>query len=375
MSNRSDKVDFEFTLALNNRTGKYFVCKEILNECQDLMGRTWYWRMALKQEPQIGRLTTRILGRLALIEIEHRLDYPKSIVPLFQNRRPVIFSDPREVLLYRLKSNDIVLCHDMGPVSHPTLYHSRVSDVYERAFDHIRVMKPHLVFVSLASMEEFAQRYGNDFPLMKVAHPPLRVDIDAVSYEPVEGISGPFLLTVGSIGSRKNQLRAIEAFERSQLAQKGFQYVICGGRPELGFEAVRLRAGRTQGVVLRGYVNDRQLRWLYQEAKGFVLPSLLEGFGLPAAEAISRGLVPLVSTGGALEEVTGVSAILVNPTGIEEIAAGMLQLAEMSPEERCTRLTALNKSIARFSMDTFKSVWRSAIEGVLTNAEFARDQQ
>lgn len=373
MSNRSNKVDFEFTFALNNRTGKYFVCKEILNACQDLIGRTWYWRVALKQEPQVGRLTTRILGRLAQIEIEHRLDYPNGFVPLLQNRRPVVFGDPREVLLYRLKSNDIVLCHDVGPISHPTLYHFPASNVYARAYDHICVIKPHLVFVSQASMEEFARRYGNDFPFMKVAHPPLRVDIDAVSYEPVEGISGPFLLTVGAIGSRKNQLRAIEAFERSQLAQKGFHYVICGG-PEPGFEAVRLRAGRTPGVVLPGYVNDQQLRWLYREAKGFILPSLLEGFGLPAAEAISRGLVPLVSTGGALEEVTGVSAILINPTSIEEISAGMLQLAEMSPEERRFRLAALNEAIARFSMDNFKSVWRSVIECVLANTEFARDR-
>jgi glycosyltransferase involved in cell wall biosynthesis len=83
----------------------------------------------------------------------------------------------------------------------------------------------------------------------------------------------------------------------------------CGG-PEPGFDAVIEAAGKMPGVILPGYVNDNQLRWLYTHASGFVLPSLLEGFGLPAAEAISYGLIPLLSKGGLCMKSQGTPPFL-----------------------------------------------------------------
>jgi glycosyltransferase involved in cell wall biosynthesis len=148
-----------------------------------------------------------------------------------------------------------------------------------------------------SSMTNFVALYGDNYRSMKVIYPALRGGIVSGTEEPIEAVPQRFLLTVGSIGSRKNQLRSIEAFARSKLADEGFFYVICGGS-EPGFDAVVEAAAKMHAVILPGYVNDSQLRWLYAHASGFVLPSLLEGFGLPAAEAISKGLVPLLSQGG-----------------------------------------------------------------------------
>jgi hypothetical protein len=89
------------------------------------------------------------------------------------------------------------------------------------------------------------------------------------------------------------------------------------------------------------------------------LPSLLEGFGLPSAEAISRGVVPLLGRGATLHEVAGDSAILVDPLNMDEIADGVRLLAHMGHEERQARLSELRQSIARFSRNFAVAAWRS----------------
>ena len=355
------RVDCEFTLALNNRTGKYFLCRDMLDASADLIDRQFYWRLTFAKVP--SRNLSRLLGRLARIEIDFRTRHPLSyrLLPAMFQRRPILFTDPRECVLYRLKPFDLVLCHDMGPITHPELYAPGVKEVYSAAFDRIKHARPLLLFVSETSKKDFIHLYGSDFPMLQVVHPPIRSGLDDIEEQEIQDIPSKYLLTVGSIGTRKNQARAIEAFKLSGLADQGYAYVICGG-PEPGAAEVEMAARATKGVVLCGYVNDSQLRWLYRHAQGFVLPSVLEGFGLPAAEAINNDLVPLVGSNGALHEVTGDAAILVDPYDIADIASGMRKLASMDADERGRRLLDLKQAIGRFSPERAISAWRVGIQ-------------
>ncbi|HWF46887.1 MAG TPA: glycosyltransferase [Bryobacteraceae bacterium] len=217
-----------------------------------------------------------------------------------------------------------------------------------------------MLFVSEASRRDFVKLYGADFPLLEVIHIPLRHDLHTPDEQIVNGVPEKFFLTVGSLGARKNQARSIAAFHASGLASEGYGYVVCGGA-EPGAEEVALLATKTVGVVVVGYVNDSQLRWLYKNASGFILASLLEGFGLPAAEAVSYGQLPLLSAGGALEEVAGDGALYVDPLDVSDIAAGMCRMANMTPGERADRLVRLSRSIDRFSFDAAVSSWRSTL--------------
>lgn len=361
MSGLDRPFDCEFTLALNNRTGKYFFCKEMIQSSDDLIATCLYWRLPMKQLP--SRTISRILGRIARWEIDFRsgTGLINRLLSPSSHRRPLIFTDPREVLFYRLKPCDVVVCHDMGPMSHPDLYNPGTSRVYRRAFEQIRDARPFMIFVSAASRQEFIARYGDDYPAMQVVSPPLRMDMQQSELRPVAGIPDKFFLTVGAVGERKNQLRAIRAFDASGLARDGYAYVICGGLHEAGADQAAEEARRTPGVILPGYVNDAELRWLYKNATGFVLPSLLEGFGLPAAEAVHYGLIPLLSRGGALQEVAGDGAIYVNPLDEAEIAAGMRLLADLPAEERKKRLDQLLVNVSRFSLENEAGKWRETL--------------
>jgi hypothetical protein len=78
--------------------------------------------------------------------------------------------------------------------------------------------------------DHFVNLYGNDYPSMKLIYPALRGGVESGPEEPIEAAPQRFfLLTVGSIGSGMIQLRSIEAFAQSKLADEGYCYVVCGG--------------------------------------------------------------------------------------------------------------------------------------------------
>lgn len=353
-------LEVEFSLALNNRTGRFFLCRDIIRDLEESIKMVRYWRIHSRHLPK--GYGARVLGRLASWEIQARTKF-EVVNRIFPRMRPsasILFTDALQVILYRLEKKDIVLVHDMGPITHPSLYGKNVSEIYRRIFDEVARVAPTLVFISWCSRSEYERLYGNAYCFAKVVYPGLRFELAGGESEPVPGVRVPFLLTVGSLGARKNHVRALQAFERSGLVEKGYSYVLSGGL-ELGHDEVRSQAIGLEWARMTGYVSDSQLRWLYSQASGFVLPSLLEGFGIPAAEAVLRGLVPLVSKGGALHEVTGDSAVLVDATDVDSIAVGMKELVSLSPEEKSKRLSSIRQHLSFFTPEQAQQGWKAAI--------------
>ena len=72
-------------------------------------------------------------------------------------------------------------------------------------------------------------------------------------------------------------------------------------------------------VRFTGYLDQEQLRQYYDDARVLVLPSLNEGFGLPALEAMTVGVPVVVSSRGALPEVVGDAGLVIDPTQPAEL--------------------------------------------------------
>lgn len=353
--------DVDFSLALRNRTGKYFIGRDIIRDNADRIASVRYGRFRRAPGSELRApdgLRRSLIERGSDAEIALRQRLPSGLTGL-RARRPVLHLDPYTVRLYRTGPRDLVLCHDMGPLTHRELFDDRVCRLYDEAYRQIAETKPGMVFVSRASRDAYVDLFG-PLPRMEVIYPPLRPELAAAAPAPVEEVRAPFLLTVGSIGRRKNQAAAIRAFAASGLAQRGYRYVLCGAR-EPGADEVARLAATTEGVVLLSYVSDAQLSWLYRNAAGFVLVSLLEGFGVPVAEAIAAGLVPLVARDSVLEEVAGDGAFTADPLDQAEIARMMRQLVELEPEPRAARQAALARSIARFTPAAFRDNWSAAL--------------
>jgi glycosyltransferase involved in cell wall biosynthesis len=350
------------SLSLINRTGAHYISEDLVGEFGD-KGVLRRWRLLRGQLPT--GMARKLFGRLMLREItllgtSSRFLWPEPKAVKLKR----LFMDPLYVSRSRLESSDVVLCHDIGPMTHPELYDSGTIGAYGKAYAKIAQVGPGIVFVSNASRVAFETKFGTNFRFLRAIPLYVRSGTVAGESEPIPGIERPFFLTVGALETRKNQRAAIEAFGQYGFAEKGLSYVLCGANGA-GAEEIVAAAARTPGVKILGYVSDAQLRWLYQEASAFVLPSLLEGFGMPALEAALHGLIPIISRDGALAEAVNGTAIQVDPHSISEIGEAMesvLALDTARASELKSTLTAHALSATR---EKFLTQWQDLITSEL----------
>jgi glycosyltransferase involved in cell wall biosynthesis len=138
-----------------------------------------------------------------------------------------------------------------------------------------------------------------------------------VAFRTRYALPAPYVLFVGLHEPKKNLGTLLHAVARLR-ARGRFDgtHLVIAGAPGWGGEAppaaVR-RLGLEAVVRFLGPVPDADLAALYAEARAFVFPSLWEGFGLPVLEAMAAGAPVIAARRGALPEVTGDAALLVEP--------------------------------------------------------------
>lgn len=143
-------------------------------------------------------------------------------------------------------------------------------------------------------------------------------------------IPAPFLLSVGDIQPRKNQIGLIRAFARLVRSYPQLKHDLVLAGKETWFADRVHQAARESGVADRirffGFVSDRDLLQLYNACDLFVFPSFYEGFGLPALEAMACGRAVVCSSTSALPEVVDGAAILFDPYAVDEIVRAIADL-------------------------------------------------
>lgn len=142
---------------------------------------------------------------------------------------------------------------------------------------------------------------------------------------------GAYGLFVGAIEPKKNLKRLIEAF---LLAAPGIPLLVVGPIGWLCDEELALlhtlaeEVRKEDRVVRRlGYLPRRHVVALMQCARFVTFPSVYEGFGLPALEAMALGVPVLTSNNGSLPEVVGDAAVQINPLDVGDMAQGIRKLA------------------------------------------------
>jgi glycosyltransferase involved in cell wall biosynthesis len=140
--------------------------------------------------------------------------------------------------------------------------------------------------------------------------------------------NGP-ILCIGSPERRKNVPGLLRAYARlRELVPTAPRLILAGRTPDRGSEITAMirRPPWYPHVRHLGYVSDDERQRLYREASMLVIPSLDEGFGMPALEAMTVGVPVVAANRGALPEVVQDGGILVDPLDESALAGAMQHL-------------------------------------------------
>jgi glycosyltransferase involved in cell wall biosynthesis len=174
--------------------------------------------------------------------------------------------------------------------------------------------------ISDVTKRDLVELYG--IPEEKVVVTPLAAD-PAFGPDGPTSDGEPYALFVGALQPRKDATSAIEAL--SLLGDGATRLVLVGpdkgGRADA--ERIASELGLSTRIEFRGHVPQDELAALYRGASCLVFPSRYEGFGLPMLEAMASGTPVVATTAGALPEVAGDAAILVEERNPVALAGGI----------------------------------------------------
>ena len=165
--------------------------------------------------------------------------------------------------------------------------------------------------------------------------------------------SHPYFFYYGAIHPRKNIGRAIKAFDLFRAQNEEKISFIFAGRLAWKTEEVEKAWKESpfkDDIHFIGYLSDESISYYLKNAIALVYISLHEGFGMPVAEAFATETPVITSNIGALAEVSGKGAVLVDPLDINQISQGMNNIYK-NPDLRKSLIDAGKIELTRFNWE------------------------
>ena len=139
------------------------------------------------------------------------------------------------------------------------------------------------------------------------------------------------VLWVGRYARHKNLERLIEAFSKTAFADNGGELVLAGTQDDAKARVESAAHGSRATITVLGSIPQDELDRLYATSRALVMPSLEEGFGLPAWEAMACGLPVALADAGSLAEVGANVAHFFPPTSIAAMARAIDEAVDAKP--------------------------------------------
>jgi glycosyltransferase involved in cell wall biosynthesis len=218
--------------------------------------------------------------------------------------------------------NQALTIHDLSPLEHPDWFTKSFSTWY-RLFLPILAKRSKVIFTPSAYVKQKVEKSFGVHPVIVTPN-----GVDTSRFHPdakQDGFRLPerYILFVGSLQPRKNLQALLCAWNAIQEYFPEVWLVIAGDAGTV-FKPIQLNDD--ERVRFLGYVTEADLPGLYADAILFVLPSLDEGFGLPALEAMACGTPVIVSNAGALPEVVGDAGSIFDGSKPNDLANAMQEV-------------------------------------------------
>ncbi len=294
------------------QTGVSRYIGELLDAMEPLLGET-------EELIAFGRRIPAIAQRPSL-----RIVWEQSVLPLTAAARGVdVFHGPLNVAPLAVRAPTVVTVHDLAFLRYPGQL-PRARRAYMIAATRLSAAKAdRVIAVSERTAADLAAWLPATRERITVIPEAPSPRIERIAgpvldeFRARSGIPRPYVLAVGTLEPRKNLPFLLRGFAAVRdrfphdLVLVGPEGWMTG---ELHETLERLKLG--QRVRTTGFVTDRDLGGWYSGADLFVFPSMYEGFGLPAVEAMRCGAPLLVSNSSCFPEVVGNAGVMLSPTDV-----------------------------------------------------------
>ena len=247
--------------------------------------------------------------------------------------QPDIAFVPAHTLPFFFPGAGIVTVHDLG-YKHFSAAHAAFQRAYLDLTTRYSQGRATLVFAdSEATASDLSRFYGTPREKIRVVYPgfdgaelessPQAIEAARARYN----LPARYFIFIGTLHARKNIERLVQAFGMWQRENNDSEtaLVLAGAKGWL-FDEAWLRGA--SNVRVTGYIDEAYKGGLLSGSVALVFPSLYEGFGFPALEAMHCGAPVIASNTSSLPELAGDAALLVDPLNVRELAEAMRRCSD-----------------------------------------------
>ncbi len=230
----------------------------------------------------------------------------------------------------------------------------------------------HTVTVSTYSKEDLIATYGADPDKISIVYNGAHTFYKPLDYETKQGIRDhyaqgcEYFVFAGALHPRKNVANLLKAFEIFKRKQRSNMKMLIIGRFAWNAEDIRRAIQQhpfKNDVLHYDYMEVKELSKVIGAAYALTFVSLFEGFGIPILEAIQCEIPSIVSNTTSMPEVAGETALLVDPSNVEEIAGAMSTLYK-DENLRNQLIQATRTQVKKFNWDKSALEFYSIVEKI-----------
>lgn len=254
--------------------------------------------------------------------------------------------------MFRTPSAPVI--HDLTFVDHPETMSDKNRSDLSRFVPGMISRSSFVITVSEFCKSRMVEHFDLPADRIHVTHcppppatPMTQADADTVLRE--QGITGPFILFVGTVEPRKNLDRLLDAYAAMPAKARRGHSLIIAGKIDWKFAETKKKIADMQAaghnIKYLGYVDDSTRTALYSRARLFVFPPFYEGFGMPILEAMSYDIPCAISDIPVFHEVAGQAAVYFDPQDTESMAQVIereLSDSQITAEQRQRQLAAFS---------------------------------
>ncbi len=358
---------------INSSTGRYI--EKLLNNLENIDKINKYYILVPKKDLNFYRPRNSNFSIIEANFDSYSLEEQLGLLKLLNQIKPdlVHFCMPQQPILYRGRA--VTTVHDL------TLFKTYNSDknwfIYKFkqligrfVFYIVGHKSSHIICPSNYTKNEYAKFAKISADKITVTYEGCDfANVEPKTYEPLQ--NNDFIMYVGQQSDYKNIRRLMMAHQNLIKTMPNLKLALVGrldgknGKP-LKINQKWASDQDFKNIIYTDYVDDAQLRWLFEHCATYVFPSLMEGFGLPGLEAMASKAPVVSSNATCLPEIYGNSAYYFDPTNVAEMTAAIRDVIT-NKEIRDRLIKEGSKTVKKYSWHDMSKQTLDVYNQVLNN--------